>query len=88
MSERRDASVRLQRRIFDLVANVTGYLPGELKDWPPQIQDQIYEAMERLMKRKRLKRVHIQASRCGRDLPDEPYHVVVTICDQEIRLDS
>lgn len=34
-------------RTFDLIVYVTGWLDGGIKDWPVQIQDRIWEALER-----------------------------------------
>lgn len=34
-------------RTFELVVNISGPLEGEFKDWPANIQDTIYAAMER-----------------------------------------
>ena len=37
-------TVRLRKtRVFECVVDVTGYLPGELRDWPANIQDGIYK---------------------------------------------
>lgn len=68
-------------RVFELRADVTGYLPGELKDWPANIQDQIYAAMERCIKKTRVKGLDVIQSRCGRDVSNEPYRVIVTCCE-------
>ncbi len=35
-----------QLRTFELVCNVSGYVEGELKDWPAQMQDAVYAALE------------------------------------------
>lgn len=34
-------------RLFEMVQYVTGYIEGEFKDWPAQLQDPIYAALER-----------------------------------------
>jgi hypothetical protein len=68
-------------KIFDLRAEVTNYLPGELDDWPPNIQDQIYAAMERVIRKARLKGLDVIQSFCGRKEIDQHYHVVVTCCE-------
>lgn len=34
-------------RTFEIVQYVTGYLEGELKDWPAQIQDAVMQALEK-----------------------------------------
>jgi len=68
-----------RRRVFELRVNVTGYLPGTLDDWPAHIQDRIYESMENVLRQTGLKTVKIWRSYCGRDLPTEPYYVIVTL---------
>jgi hypothetical protein len=70
-------------RVFELRANVDGYLEGELKDWPPHIQDVIFEAMERVIRVSRVKSLKLLTSRCGRDVTTEPYHVIVTVCEED-----
>lgn len=69
------------RRVFELRVDCTAYLPGELTDWPPNIQDGIYAAMERLCKTAALKKIYILQSRCGRDVKEEPYHIIVTVVE-------
>jgi hypothetical protein len=53
-------------RVFDLIVNVTHYMEGKLEDWPSNIQDGIYEALERLSKRKELPLTIIDSG-CGVD---------------------
>lgn len=72
-------------RVFELRVDVTAYLEGELEDWPPNIQDGIYAAMERLYKATKIKRMYILQSRCGRDVPEEPYHLIVTVIEDKPR---
>jgi hypothetical protein len=75
--------VRLRRtRVFECVVNVTGYLPGELADWPANIQDGIYKAMEDVLAKHNVKRCTVISSRCGRDTPEEPWHIVVVIAEE------
>jgi hypothetical protein len=74
--------VRLRKtRVFECVVNVTGYLEGELKDWPANIQDGIYAAMENVLLKHDVKRVVVVSSRCGRDEPTDPWHLVVVIAE-------
>lgn len=73
---------RIRSRVFELRVDVTGYLPGELQDWPAHIQDAIYAAMERVIKITKVKKLHVLQSRCGRDVAEEPYHIVVTVAGQ------
>lgn len=53
-------------RMFDGVFPVDGPLPGELKDWPANIQDPIYKAIEQLSFVTQL-RLALIASRCDID---------------------
>lgn len=34
-------------KTFEIVQDVTGFLEGTLDDWPAQMQDQVYKALER-----------------------------------------
>jgi hypothetical protein len=70
-------------RVFELRADVTGYLEGELKDWPDHIQDVIFEAMERVIRISGVKSLKLIGSRCGRDVPEEPYYVIVQVCEED-----
>lgn len=56
-------------RIFEMIQNVTGYIEGELSDWPAQLQDPIYEAVERKAKEVELP-LTIVYSRCHIDYGD------------------
>jgi hypothetical protein len=69
-------------RVFECVVDVSGYLAGELKDWPANIQDGIYKAMEKMLLQHNVKRVVVIKSHCGRDTPLEPYHIVVTVAEE------
>lgn len=83
---RSQKSIELVRpRVFELRVDVTSFLEGELPDWPPNIQDGVYLAMERMMKQAGIKKVFVLQSRCGRDVVEEPYHVVVTVCEDRER---
>ena len=53
-------------RTFDLIVPVSGYLEGELDDWPAVIQDGVYAALERKAHEVELPLVII-ASRGGMD---------------------
>lgn len=53
-------------RTFQLLADVTAYLEGELADWPANIQDRILEALERKAKEVELP-LMIVYSACGKD---------------------
>lgn len=53
-------------RTFEIVQNVTGFLEGSINDWPAQMQDQIFEALDRLAERVQLP-VCIVAAYCDVD---------------------
>jgi hypothetical protein len=75
-------TIRLRKtRIFECVVDVTSYLPGELGDWPANIQDGVYAAMEAALTKYKIKRVDVVSSRCGRDEPTEPWHLVVVLAE-------
>lgn len=38
-------------KVAELIANVTHQLDGSIKDWPSNIQDGVYAALERIVKR-------------------------------------
>ena len=57
-------------RTFDLAANVNGWLDGTIDDWPANIQDVLYAALERKAKEVQLPIV-IVYSKCEID-PDVP----------------
>lgn len=58
----------------ELIVGVTGYMPGELKDWPANIQDEIYAALER----------YKLAMRQKYQIPTLTYDVVRSQCDFDI----
>jgi hypothetical protein len=68
-------------KIFELHADVTGYMEGQLQDWPPNIQDVIFAAMERVIKKTRVKGLDVIQSFCGRGEADQRYHVTVICCE-------
>lgn len=53
-------------KTYEIVQYVTGFLPGELQDWPAQVQDAIYAALERKAKEVELP-LAIVASYCTMD---------------------
>lgn len=57
-------------RQFELVVHVSGWLEGTLEDWPAQIQDIVYGAIERKSKEVELP-LAIVFSKCDHD-PDLP----------------
>jgi len=56
-------------RQFELTAYVSSSLPGELKDWPANIQDRIYKALEAKSKEAGVP-LEITSSRCDIDYGD------------------
>jgi len=73
-------------RTFAIVASVTGFLEGELDDWPNQIKDNVYLALEAKADEEQLP-LTIVASRCDidHDLPDgHPHKIFVEIIASEI----
>lgn len=59
-------ALRANIKLFDLVVDVDGPLEGELKDWPNNIQDQVYAALERASHKVQLP-LTIVASKCDVD---------------------
>lgn len=57
-------------RTFEILQYVSGFVEGELKDWPANIQDVVYKALEDKSKEVELPLV-VVASKCDHD-PDEP----------------
>jgi hypothetical protein len=66
-------------RVAELVANVTARLDGSINDWPANIQDQIYMALERQSHRSRVNFSIIQ-SYSDVDVDSGPYVHVVAVC--------
>lgn len=70
-------------RTFELVQNVTGFMEGDISNWPNNIQDAIYAALERLAQKVQLP-LAIVLSYCDIDYgdtkeQDKPYvHVVAS----------
>lgn len=68
----------------ELVVNVSGYMPGELKDWPANVQDTIYAALERYKLATRQKyqiptlTFDVVGSKCDFD-EDEGFYVLVYV---------
>lgn len=73
-------------RTFDLAANVSGWLDGSIDDWPANIQDVLYAALERKAKKVELP-ICIVYSKCEED-PDVPLgspgHFYVHVIASEI----
>lgn len=70
-------------RTFEILQYVTAPLDGEIQDWPANIQDAIYEALERMSQRVQLP-LTIVASYCAIDYGeskeyDRPYlHIIAS----------
>lgn len=58
----------------ELVVNVSGYMPGEIQDWPSNIQDAIYAAKER----------YTTAMRAKYQVSNLQYDVVRSQCDFDV----
>lgn len=63
-------------RIATMVVNVSAVMPGTIDDWPANIQDGVYAALERLCMRKRTDFV-ILKSFSETDMDSGPYVYVV-----------
>lgn len=66
-------------RTFELIVNVSSLLEGTIDDWPSNIQDGIYEAMERKADEVGLP-LAIVHSGCEHDI-DEGYYIRVIISE-------
>lgn len=53
-------------RVWDAELPVTSYVDGSLTDWPADMQDQVYAAMERLMTMTGVKELEIAEATCFR----------------------
>lgn len=53
-------------RTFDVIVHVTGWLEGTLNDWPAEIQDGVYAALERASKQVELP-LAIVFSKCDQE---------------------
>lgn len=68
------------RSAFDtwtLAVNITGFLEGELEDWPNHIQDALLKACEQQCVPRAGQHVKIVAARCYQDVPNEPAYLRV-----------
>lgn len=66
-------------RTFEAIVNVTGYVEGELTDWPSHLQDAVYAAQERCSKRHGLPLV-VVASVCDHT-PEDGYFVRIILSE-------
>lgn len=67
-------------RTFELVVTVSGALEGEFKDWPANIQDPIYAAMERKAEEVQLP-LELIASEAGWDDIGQRHYVRVILSE-------
>lgn len=66
-----------QVRTFDMVQNISGPVEGEINDWPAQMQDTIWFALEQIKKKHQLPSMPlIVMSRCDHDI-DQGWYVHV-----------
>lgn len=77
-------------RVFDMMVNVSGYLEGKFDDWPPNIQDPIYVALEKKTHEVELPLTIIDSG-CGQDEDGFYLHVIaseVVVGDERFVRDS
>ena len=63
-------------RTFEILAKVTGFMEGGMDDWPSNIQDAVYEALERKAAEVQLP-LAIVSSYCDKDIDDGTFYVRV-----------
>ena len=51
-------------RVWEAEVPTTGYAEGELKDWPPSMQDAVYTAMEEIITKTKVKGLDIIQAIC------------------------
>lgn len=73
---------RTRYRTAELVVNVSAVMPGQIEDWPANIQDGIYEALMRHSIRTKKSDWTIVHSYSDKDLDEGPYvHVIAVTLD-------
>lgn len=65
-------------RVAQLVANVTAVMPGGIKDWPSNIQDRIYKALETINEKNKAQ-FTIVDSYSDNDIDDGPFVHVIAV---------
>lgn len=65
---------------FESITYVTGFLEGEFEDWPANIQDTIYAAMEKKAKEVELPLALVHAY-CDKDLDNGKFFVRVILSE-------
>lgn len=71
-------------RQFEVMQYVTGFIPGEIQDWPADIQDEVYRALERKSRQERLN-LKIVRSYCDKEVDEQFFYVhVVAICRETV----
>jgi hypothetical protein len=73
-------------RVFELTETVSGWLDGSLDDWPAQIQDPIFAALERKAQKVELPLAIVYSEcRIDHDVPEgQPGYFYVYILASEI----
>lgn len=71
-------------RQFEVMQYVTGFMPGEIQDWPANIQDEVYKALERKSHQER-RDLKIVRSYCDKEVDEQLYYVhVIAICMETV----
>jgi hypothetical protein len=75
-------------RVWDAGVFTDRYLPGELTDWPAEVQDHVYAAMEEVIQRTGIRELEIIQSKCVRD--GDQFYLRLTIMEklgpQDVRI--
>jgi hypothetical protein len=72
------------KRVGELIVNVDRQLEGTLEDWPAEVQDGVYKALERLAGRTK-DSFTIEVSYAGYDIDTGPYIHVIACCSETIQ---
>lgn len=67
-------------RTFEMVVNVSGFLPGTIDDWPANVQDEIFAAAERKSDEVQLP-LKIVHSVCDKDVDTGIFYIHVTLSE-------
>lgn len=79
-------STSTEIRTFEIVQYVSGFMEGELKDWPASVQDAVAAALEKKAHEVELTLVVVGA-RCDRDYEkadDDPFKYFIEIIASEV----
>lgn len=67
-------------RVFQAIVPMTGYAHGELEDWPPKMQDAVYEAMQVVIERLGGRAIELVQCICIQD--ELGYHAKITVMEK------